>query len=236
MSPGRIACVLPILLLLAPLLLFGAWQGFLRFEPDRGRYPVRGIDVSHHQGLIDWRAVAADDVAFAYLKASEGGDHRDSEFSRNWQAAREAGLAVGAYHYFTLCRTGADQARNFLAATPEAADALPPVVDLEFGGNCGERPDGAALKRELEAFLAPVEQRAGRPAILYMTDEFRRAYGGVLPDRPQWRRSIVLKPSGGPVWTIWQFHNRGRVAGIQGPVDLNVFKGDRAAFDRWRRR
>ncbi|MDQ0462525.1 lysozyme [Caulobacter ginsengisoli] len=233
MTFRRAALVVLILVLLAPLALAGGWQAFLRFQPDRQRYPVRGIDVSHHQGAIDWPAVAADDVAFAYLKASEGGDHRDRQFAMNWRAARQAGVRVGAYHYFTLCRPGVDQARNFLATTPPDVDALPPVVDLEFGGNCGTRPDGAALRLQLDAFLGPVEQRAGRPAVLYMTDEFRRAYGGVLPDRPQWRRSIVFKPSGRTAWTIWQFHNRGRVAGIKGPVDLNLFAGDRAAFDRW---
>ncbi len=233
MTSGRIVRLVLFLALLVPLVAAGLWQGFLHYQPDRHRYPVRGIDVSHHQGLIDWRAVAADDVVFAYLKASEGGDHADSRFAANWRAARQAGLRVGAYHYFTLCRSGAEQARNFLAATPPDADALPPVVDLEFGGNCGTRPDGATLRRELDAFLGPVEQRTGRPAVLYMTDEFRAAYGKALPDRPQWRRSIVFAPWGGQAWTIWQFHNRGRVEGIKGPVDLNLFAGDRTAFDRW---
>lgn len=225
----RLALVL--LLVILPLAAFAGWRAFRGWEPDPGRYPVRGIDVSHHQGPIDWTAVAADDVAFAYLKASEGGDHRDRRFAANWRAARAAGLKVGAYHFFTFCRPGADQARNFLAVVPALPDALPPAVDLEFGGNCAAAPTEADLRRELAAFLSLVEARYGRPAVLYVTPDFHKAYGHVLPQRPLWKRKIVMPPFGGRPWTFWQFHNRGRVEGITGPVDLNVFAGDAGAFE-----
>lgn len=224
------------LLVLAALGSLAAFAGlwwFGGYAPDRGRYPVRGLDVSHHQGPIDWIAVARDDVAFVYVKASEGGNHRDSRFAENWRGARRAGLAVGAYHYFTFCRAGRDQAANFLAAVPSLPDALPPAVDLEFGGNCGARPDGVAMRRELDAFLAPVEARAGRRAVLYVTPEFLAAYGSVLPRRPMWRRSLLFPPLGRPQWALWQYHNRGRVAGVGGPVDLNAFAGDRQVFARF---
>lgn len=209
-----------------------AW--FLHWQPDRERYPLRGIDVSHHQGAIDWNAVARDDVAFAYLKASEGGDHRDRRYGENAAGARAAGVAAGAYHFFTFCRGGAEQAANFLAAAPASADALPPALDLEFGGNCGRRPDAAAMRAELDAFLAPVEAAYAKPALLYVTPEFFDAYRDALPPRPLWRRSILHAPDSRAAWTLWQYHNRARVAGIDGPVDLNVFDGDAAAFARWR--
>ncbi|WP_354521352.1 GH25 family lysozyme [Lysobacter enzymogenes] len=209
-----------------------AW--FLHWQPDRERYPLRGIDVSHHQGAVDWNAVARDDVAFAYLKASEGGDHRDRRYGENAAGARAAGVAAGAYHFFTFCRDGAEQAANFLAAAPASADALPPALDLEFGGNCGRRPDAAAMRAELDAFLAPVEAAYAKPALLYVTPEFFDAYRDALPPRPLWRRSILHAPDSRAAWTLWQYHNRARVAGIDGPVDLNVFDGDAAAFARWR--
>ncbi|HEX2267270.1 MAG TPA: GH25 family lysozyme [Actinomycetota bacterium] len=94
-----------------------------------------GIDVSHHQGTIDWRRVAADNISFAYIKASEGTDHRDRRFDVNWSRAGEAGIERGAYHFFTLCSPGDGQARNFLDALPPDGDALPPAVDLEIAGN-----------------------------------------------------------------------------------------------------
>ncbi|ALN78988.1 glycosyl hydrolases 25 family protein [Lysobacter antibioticus] len=222
------------LVLLATAMAALAWWGFLHWQPDRGRYPLRGIDVSHHQGAIDWTAVARGDVAFAYLKASEGGDHRDRLFAENWRSARAAGIATGAYHFFTFCRSGAEQARNFIAAVPVEADALPPAVDLEFGGNCGARPDGAAMRVELDAFLIAVENVYAKPALLYVTPEFFDAYRESLPARALWRRSIVRPPDTRAAWALWQYHSRARVDGIVGPVDLNVYAGDRAAFERWR--
>ncbi len=223
-----------LLAMFAAIVALAAWWWFREYRPDRDRYPIRGIDVSHHQGSIDWSKVAGDDVAFAYLKATEGGDFRDRAFARNWREARDAGIAVGAYHFFTFCRPGADQAANVLAVVPVEADALPLAVDLEFGGNCGRTPDGATMRRELDAFLVPVERVYGKPALLYVTPEFLDAYRTHLPARALWRRSILRKPDGAAPWRIWQYHNRGRVDGIAGPVDLNVFVDDGDAFVGWR--
>lgn len=232
MKRGSIRLLL--LAVLAAAVALAAWWWFREYRPDYDRYPVRGIDVSHHQGVIDWAKVAGDDVAFAYLKATEGGDFRDRAFARNWREARDAGIAVGAYHFFTFCRPGADQAANFLAVVPVEADAPPPVVDLEFGGNCGRTLDGATMRRELDAFLAPVERAYGKLALLYVTPEFLDAYSKQLPARALWRRSILRKPDAAASWQVWQYHNRGRVDGIAGPVDLNVFADDADAFVRWR--
>jgi lysozyme len=206
---------------------------FRHYEPDPSKYPVRGIDVSHHQGGVDWAKAAGDGVAFAYLKASEGRDHQDDLFAANWTAARAAGLRVGAYHFFTFCSSGRAQAANFLAAAPPAADALPAAVDLEFGGNCAARPDGAALARELSAFVAMVERRTGKPVVFYVTAEFMAAYGPVLPPRGLWRRSILHAPARDQAWVLWQFHNKGAVAGVKGPVDISVFNGGKGAFARF---
>lgn len=225
---------LSLLAALAVVAGAAAWLWFRGYRADPDRYPIHGIDVSHHQGAIDWTKVAGDGVAFAYLKATEGGDHRDREFARHWREARAAGVAVGAYHFFTFCRPGAQQAANILAVVPAAADALPPAVDLEFGGNCGRVPDGAVMRRELDAFLAPVERATGKRAILYVTPEFFAAYRDHLPARGLWRRSILRAPDNAVPWQLWQYHNRGRVDGIRGPVDLNVFYGDAAAFAAWR--
>ena len=219
---------------LAVVAALALWLWFRGYRTDPDRYPIHGIDVSHHQGAIDWTKVADDDVAFAYLKATEGGDHRDREFARNWREARAAGVAIGAYHFFTFCRPGADQAANFIAVVPGAPDTLPPAVDLEFGGNCGRVPAAAAMRRELDAFLAPVERAAGKRAILYVTPEFFAAYRDHLPARGLWRRSILRLPDASAPWRLWQYHNRGRVDGISGPVDLNVFDGDAAAYAAWR--
>jgi lysozyme len=198
----------------------GATYLYLReFEPDRTRFPVRGIDVSHHQGRIDWDA--DDDVAFAYVKVTEGGDHRDREFTRNLAEANRLGLPVGTYHFFTFCRPAADQAKNFVEAVSADAVQLPPVVDLEFHGNCDRRPSPDEMAREVGLFLDRVEPHFGRQVIYYADDYFLGIYGAALPTRPLWRRSILEEP-GHADWTIWQYDATGRVDGIGGDVDLNV--------------
>ncbi|HEX8099092.1 MAG TPA: GH25 family lysozyme, partial [Actinomycetota bacterium] len=83
---------------------------------------------------INWRRVRAAGIEFAYIKASEGTDVSDPRFRPNWDGARAAGLETGAYHFFSLCSPGLDQAGNFLQAAPAARDAMPPAVDLEIAG------------------------------------------------------------------------------------------------------
>lgn len=216
--------------LLAILAIGGAVLGagylyFMSYSPDRDAYPIRGIDVSNHQGAIDWRRVAADDVSFAIVKATEGGDWVDKSFARNVAAAKEAGLAIGAYHFFTFCRPGVEQAQNFIATVPRDQSWLPPVVDIEFHGNCPQPPTPEELSAELKAFLDPVEAHFGRPAIIYVTGEAESLYGAAMPDRLRWVRSLSRHP-GHEGWVYWQYHNMGRVDGIEGDVDLNVLQGD----------
>lgn len=211
----------------AVICIVGAAFFFMNWEPDRDDYPLRGIDVSHHQGEIDWGQVASDDVAFAYIKASEGGDFKDGAFSRNWSGAAAAGLPRGAYHFFSLCKDGAAQARNFLSVVEPDPKMLAPVLDLEFEGNCPRRPEVSEVLKEISAFVAPVEAALEKRVILYVPEDFYRAY---LKDRGLnrrlWVRSIWHSPAYGGDWTLWQYHQRGSIAGISSNVDLNVLQSD----------
>lgn len=212
-------------------------QGHLRFNyPSRSRFPVRGIDVSHHQGPIDWSAVASDGVHFAFIKATEGGDFTDKRFATNWEQARAAGLVVGAYHFFTLCRPAVEQARHFISVVPAARGTLPPVLDLEFGGNCSRRPTRVELLAELSVIGEAIRTHYGKLPIWYVTRDFLETY--LLAEQtesPLWVRDIYLEPAleGGREWLFWQYANRGRIRGIKGPVDLNVFRGDPGQLAGW---
>ena len=101
---------------------------------------------------------------------------------------------------------------------------LPPVVDIEFVGNCPQRPTVEELKAELTAFLVPVEAAFGKQAIIYLIDQAASVYGEAVPDRLRWVRSLVRHP-GHENWIYWQYHDKGRVDGIDGDVDLNVLQG-----------
>jgi lysozyme len=225
--PPLLRRLLAVALLIAGLAAVG--YGYMRgWAPPRETFPVQGIDVSHHQGPIDWAAVRADGVDFAYIKASEGGDLRDPRFAENWSAAANAGLRRGAYHFFTLCRPARDQATNFIALVPREADALPPALDLEFAGNCAARPPRDALIAEVATFIRMVEAHSEKPVMLYITREFEEHYRvSAAIDRPLWLRRIFLEPQyGSHPWVMWQAHSRRRVAGVDGPVDWNVVRDE----------
>jgi lysozyme len=215
-----------VLLLLVVVGMWGWYVWLPGYRPGLEAGERYGVDVSSHQGEIDWDGVAGDGIEFAYIKATEGGDFVDEWFQRNWDGAAEAGLDRGAYHFFTLCRPGAEQAENFLRTLPSDSDALPPAVDLELGGNCSDRPDRAWIERELVAFLAQVETGTGQTVVLYVGDDFESRYHVRDElDRPIWHRRVLIRPDV-EGWWIWQVHGYASVAGIDGGADLNIMRGD----------
>jgi lysozyme len=180
--------------------------------------------VSAHQGRIDWGAVAGDDIAFAYVKASEGADFTDRRFTENWIGAQRARLRRGAYHFYSLCSPGEAQARHFLAVAAPDRTALPPAVDLELAGNCRSRPPAEVLLRELRAFLALVETAWDDRVLLYLGDDFDREYRiREHIDRALWQPRFLRRPEVDG-WAIWQVGGFSRVAGIPGRVDLDVVR------------
>lgn len=199
------------------------------------RYAVAGVDVSHHQGEIDWNRLAKTDVAFAYIKATEGGDFADKRFAENWQKAKEAGLARGAYHFFRACKSGAQQAQNFIKRVPKDESALPPVVDAEDRQPC--RPPATFLDqaREIKVFLDAVEAHYGCRPLIYTTPKFNRKHlKGKLQGERFWLRNMRVPPYYNyrwREWIIWQHADDGTRDGIATPVDLNLFRGSRAEFD-----
>lgn len=204
------------------LLAAGFWS------PWAGRF-VQGVDVSRHQGAIDWRTLATTDIRFAYIKASEGGDYADPMFARNWEGAGAAGLKRGAYHFFTLCKSGLAQAANFLRVAPHGE--LPPALDVEHMGPCRRGPQMADVPGEIDAYLDAVEAQTGMRPLLYTTREFHDAHLRAVTGERFWLRSLFRWPQfRRSDWVIWQHHHRGERSGVQGPVDLNSFRGDERAF------
>jgi lysozyme len=207
-------------------------------DPDRNQFPIRGIDISNHQKQIDWANFDRSQVNFVLIKATEGGDFKDPLFERNWQNVRQKGTIAGAYHFFTFCKSGREQAKNYTETVPRSSQTLPPVIDLEFSGNCKSIPTPAALDRELNTFMTIVETFYKKKPILYVTYEFYDRYlQRKHPNNPIWisdfysfNKSPTL--SDGKPWLFWQYSERGRIGGIPTLVDLNVFGGTKAQFER----
>jgi lysozyme len=203
--------------------------------------PVQGIDVSRHQGDIDWAAVRRAGISFAYLKTTEGGDFADAKFLDNWHEAAAVGVRRGAYHFMYWCRRADQQALFFMVNVPNDPDALPPVLDLEWNPDspsCGvELPPERALPM-IRTLLSAMEARTGKRPIIYTDANFYRDVlaGGALKDYQFWLRSTRSPPEHvypGQPWTFWQFTATGRVPGILGDVDRNVFNGTAEDWEGW---
>lgn len=198
------------------------------------RYEVRGVDVAHYQGEIDWDVLAAQDLDFAWIKATEGASHTDPRFAENWAGATRTDLLVGAYHFMSFESPGADQAAHLAAEVPATAGTLPPVIDLEFYGSFLEdHPPADDVHAILDPLVAGIEEHYGTAPIVYATEEAYDLYlAGRYPDLPIWIRSVAWTPrlSDGRDWTVWQYSNRDRLPGYSGVepyIDMNVFAGTR---------
>lgn len=220
------------------VLFGGAWLALNIFypwiEPAAFKYEVLGVDVSHHQGAVDWDRLKGGGVGFAYIKASEGENFNDPRFTRNWYASEQAGMRRGAYHFFTLCRTGKVQAENFIRVVPKDPKALPPAVDAEHMGPCRDTAQIKDVVTELRVFLDLVGQHYGKRPVIYTTREFHDAFLlGAFPKERFWIRSLIVEPGFREAqWLFWQYHNRGRRPGVGSPVDLNAYRGAQAELDK----
>ncbi|MFT3953060.1 MAG: GH25 family lysozyme [Piscinibacter sp.] len=203
-------------------------------------HDIHGIDVSKYQGTIDWEQVRAAGVSFVFIKATEGGDRVDDRFRENWEGARRAGIPRGAYHFTYWCRPMADQIEWFKRNVPNEPDALPPVLDVEWNfesPTCARRIPIAQAQAKIREFLHAMERHYGKKPIIYADIMFHREVlaNNEFAQYPFWVRSVAALPHvryPGRRWAFWQTTATGRVAGINGNVDRNLFAGTRAQWQR----
>ena len=192
-----------------------------------------GIDVSGHQRghgqPIHWQEVAADGQQFAFIKATEGENWVNEHFLEDVHEADRAGLLVGTYHYARPAGDARLQAAHY-AATLAAAplNSLPPVLDIEVH----EGLDPVQMQQWVGEFLAETEHLTGRVPMIYTYRYFWQEHladTDLFTRHPLWLaayQNTVPEPMGG--WshlTFWQRSETGRVAGVNGDVDLNLFNG-----------
>lgn len=203
------------------------------------QYAVHGIDVAHFQNDIEWGKLRKSGVNFAFIKATEGGDFLDPRFGENWREARRAGILRGAYHFYYFCRTAQEQADWFIKNVPFDAGALPPVLDMEWTNSktCKFRPSPARVRSEMRVYLKQVSAHYGKRPVIYSTPKFYKENKlWRVKGYDFWLRTVAKHPNqlyGNRPWTFWQYSSTGRLDGIEGNVDLNVFKGSAGAWKRW---
>ena len=206
---------------------YAAWVNFRSTPPyvDRARYPVMGIDISSHNGMMNLKAAAADGVEFAWIKASEGETFRDRNFSLNHAKAGEAGMMRGAYHFFRFDKEGVEQAINLLTAIGDRKLEMGIAIDVESSGN-PEGIDPVTVSERLGAMVDYLNLRGFAPTLYCNRKDFYRYLDETFPGSALWICSFSDDLTGAD-WSFWQYSHHGSVSGISGNVDLNVFGGSR---------
>jgi lysozyme len=199
-------------------------------------HSIKGIDVSHHQGKIDWAKVKNDNIRFAFIKSTEGATFQDSCFSYNAKEAKKQGIKIGAYHYFKLTSEAEAQFANFVARAPKDLLDLPPVIDLEYCQNKEMKlPEHkAGLDDKLKKLEKLMHQHYGVKPIFYTTYDYYIDHIKGNFDNEIWicstqnKRVTYLEEQ---QWRFRQYSFHGKINGIDKEVDLDFFKGSEEDFN-----
>ncbi len=227
-------CLLLLVAVACLIVKFGVFGRSYVVTPDPAQYPVRGVDLSAHNGQVDFESLKLSGVRFVMLKASEGATHQDRRFVENMRNATKSGLKVGAYHFFRFDTPGDLQALNFLNAVRGRHLDFPVVIDVECWGNPSNfnRNEVIAGLTEMVKYL----ESRGHRVMLYTNKQGYDLFisGTSLASLPLWICSFTDPPVADSIpWHLWQHSHRGRLDGVSGAVDLNTFNGSRNAFMRF---
>lgn len=194
-------------------------------------YEIHGIDISHHQGTIDWATLKDEAVIderpirFIMIKATEGANKIDENFKDNFYNAREYGFTRGAYHFYGTRSTAKAQAQFFISQVKLEKGDLPPVLDVEHKPS---NQTDEEFKESVLEWLRIVENHYGVPPIVYTYYKFKLRYlsDSAFDAYPYWiAHYYVDKVEYEGAWKFWQHTDAGRLPGIKGDVDFNIYNG-----------
>ena len=195
-----------------------------------------GIDVSYHQDTIQWSRVRKAGIRFAFIRVSDGTTFEDPKFRTNWDGAKAAKIARGAYQFFRPEESAIAQADLLIAAVSRDPGELPPAIDVEVSGARSR----TQVTNAIRVWVDRVRARLGVEPIVYTSPELWRDLTGNadLSTQPLWiahyDTDCPRVPPEWSEWVFWQHSKTGVVPGIQGPVDLDVFNGAPDALRRSR--
>lgn len=204
---------------------------------------VKGVDVSNWQRNIDWKQVKNAGYEFAFMKATEGVTYVDAYFNQNRQGARDAGLKTGYYHYFHPENSVEEQVKHFSRVVGKAEpDSLRLVIDAEDPSAWRRYPLEQRVKM-VDDFLKGVQRELGQvPKVsIYCSPNFANEILGNSPVLSKYSLWIANYGVANPTlpkpwskWDFWQFTDTGRVPGINGNADINVFNGTDLSQDQFK--
>lgn len=193
-------------------------------------FEIQGIDISHYQGDINWKKLRTATinkcpVRFVIVKATEGATLTDENFQDNFYQAREYGFIRGAYHFWSNKVSARRQAEFFIKTVPLERGDLPPVLDVEHKPKDMSVQD---FQYEVLTWLHIIENRYNTKPIIYTYYKFKEAYlnDERFADYPYWiAHYYVQKVEYQGTWKFWQHTDNGRLPGIRGKVDFNIYNG-----------
>ena len=194
-----------------------------------------GIDVSRHNGEVNWPAMAAAGVKFAGIRATLGTTGIDLQFARNWVEAKRAGIARFAYHYFVNGLSGLAQFNNFSMVLGSDFGEMSPVCDVEpravsANPTTYETIDRIPNTAEILAWLVKCKEVLARDPLIY-TNKFAWDWCTTVPawstQYKLWhaQHTTAQTPRINSPWTsceIWQYSQTGNIGGTS-PLDLNRY-------------
>lgn len=193
-------------------------------------YEIHGIDISHYQGKIDWEQlknamIKGCPVRFVIIKSTEGSSRLDENFRENFNQARDFGFIRGVYHFWSNKSTAREQAYYFLDQVHLTDGDLPPVLDIEHKPADKSVED---FQRDVLTWLHIVEDKYHVKPIIYTYYKFKEQYlsAPVFEDYPYWiAHYYVDKVQYRGKWKFWQHTDVGKLPGIKGYVDFNIYNG-----------
>ena len=200
--------------------------------------PVTGIDVSHHNGTINWNLVPQNTVSFVFCKATQGKVYKDPLMTTNMNELKRLNFIRGVYHFFTFKDvTAGEQINNFTSCGIDFSQpgTLPPVLDVEWQQSDTLNQyiinNRTVCIKKIKDWLEGIETATGRKPIIYTNSNFWKDYLDNPPgfeNYPLWvasyRNDAPALPAGWNDYTFWQYTESGSVTGISGNVDKNIFK------------
>ncbi len=205
-------------------------------EVDKLRYPITGIDISRHTGIVDFQKIKEqfnDTLDFVYIKASEGGNLIDVKFETNYINAILNDIPVGPYHFFKFNVSGKRQAANFLQVVNNRIFNLPLVLDVEEWSNSGEQNQDKVIN-EIRCFILEVEMKRKEKVMIYTNESSYQKYiQGNFDSNKIWICSFSPQPKNLNTWTFWQHSHHGKLEGAEGWVDINTFNGTRKEWNQF---
>ena len=200
-------------------------------EPNYPKgYNIHGIDISRYQGNINWNRlhnalIDTYPVRFIFIKSTEGDSYMDPNFRSNFFEAKENGFLRGVYHYWSNNVQPRRQAYFFLAMVKLLPGDFPPILDVE------NKPKDMTIQdfqQNILTWLHIVEDRYHVKPILYTYYKFKQQYlsDQRFDDYPYWiAHYYVSQMEYKGEWKIWQHTDAGRLPGIKGYVDLDIYNG-----------